>query len=159
MRYEYSLADRTHTSVLLFWRLSCSLMASFHGRKLYVCVCVWEKEKEGERERERRNDRFINYSQPAIGVLANLHLPFLNLFLLFALLFFKFLTEDLQLMKKEFNIVLDLWNINVQYHNCITRTTGTCTCTCMVTHLRWDLNVLTLWCLHDKYLGYVFIRT
>ena len=36
------------------------------------------------------------------------HLPFLNLFLFFALLFLKLFIEDLELMKREFNVVLDL---------------------------------------------------
>ena len=57
------------------------------------------QEEEGGKERESFEAK--HFSQ-------YFHLPFLNLFLFFALLFRKFFTEDLELMKREFNVVLDL---------------------------------------------------
>lgn len=57
-----------------------------------------------ERERERVLTRLILALDQSIS-----HLPFLNFFLFFVLLFLKLFTEDLKLMKREFNVVLDLY--------------------------------------------------
>lgn len=50
----------------------------------------------------------LEVSGPRLDFKESVLLPLLNLFLFFAFLFRKLLTEDLELVEREFNIVLDL---------------------------------------------------